>query len=286
MTERSETGVEKFLLYYLCFWIYSFFGWAVESVFCSVNEHKLINRGFLSGPICPIYGFGALIVVLCLTPFLAHPLFLFIDAVVLTSILEYFTSYLMEKLFHARWWDYSQHHFNLNGRICLATSLSFGGLSLFVMYLLHPGIVRLIGILSPTGQAVTAVLFSAVFLVDFSTTIRGMVSFQRKLERLAELSAQIKERLDAIHWKNELPIRERLEQYFQEKREEHAEITADAKESIRALADRLSVVNLRPGFIQRRLKRAFPHLTFHRNLEQARSLKEWLDRKRKHKDEK
>ncbi len=277
--------MQKFLLYYLCFWIYSFLGWAVESTFCSINEQKVINRGFLSGPICPIYGFGALIVILCLTPFLSHPLFLFIDAVVLTSILEYFTSYLMEKLFHARWWDYSHHHFNLNGRICLATSLSFGGLSVFVMYFLHPSVVRLIGILSPFWQAASAALISVIFLADFSTTIRGMVSFQRKMQKLAELSAQIKEKLDAIHWKNELPVRERLEQFFQEKREEHAEIAADARESIHALADRLSALNLHPGFIQRRLKRAFPHLVFHRNLEQARSLKEWLDSKRKHKDE-
>ena len=165
----------------LYFWAYSFLGWVVESTFCSINEHKLINRGFLSGPICPIYGFGALIVILSLTPFLSHPLFLFIDAVVLTSILEYSTSYAMEKLFHARWWDYSQHHFNLNGRICLATSLSFGGLSVFVMYVLHPGIVRLIGLLPQIVQGILGIVI--VVLFAFSTGWNGCPYSQRKSKK-------------------------------------------------------------------------------------------------------
>ncbi len=276
--------MQEILPYFLYFWAYSFLGWVVESTFCSINEHKLINRGFLSGPICPIYGFGALIVILSLTPFLSHPLFLFIDAVVLTSILEYFTSYAMEKLFHARWWDYSQHHFNLNGRICLATSLSFGGLSVFVMYVLHPGIVRLIGLLPQIVQGILGIVIVVLFAVDLSTTVRGMVAFQHRMERLSVLSAQIKEKLDTIHWRTDLPVRERLEQFFQEKREEHLEAANEAKESLNALLERFRSMNVQLGFIQRRLKKAFPHMVLHRNFEQVRSLREWLESKRKSDD--
>ena len=276
--------MQNFLLFFLYFWIYSFLGWVVESTFCSINEHKLINRGFLSGPICPIYGFGALIVILSLTPFLSHPLFLFIDAVVLTSILEYFTSYAMEQLFHARWWDYSQHRFNLNGRICLATSLSFGGLSLFVMYVLHPGVVHLVSYLPQVAQIVISIIILLVFLVDLSTTVQSTINFQQKLDHLAELSTQIKDKLDSIHWHNDLPVRERLEQFFQDKREERMESIAEAKESINQMLEKFRSMSVRPGFIQRRLKKAFPHMVFHKNLEQVRSLREWLENKRKHND--
>ena len=276
--------MQNFLLFFLYFWIYSFLGWVVESTFCSINEHKLINRGFLSGPICPIYGFGALIVILSLTPFLSHPLFLFIDAVVLTSILEYFTSYAMEQLFHARWWDYSQHRFNLNGRICLATSLSFGGLSLFVMYVLHPGVVHLVSYLPQVAQIVISIIILLVFLVDLSTTVQSTINFQQKLDHLAELSTQIKDKLDSIHWHNDLPVRERLEQFFQDKREERMESIAEAKESINQMLEKFRSMSVRPGFIQRRLKKAFPHVVFHKNLEQVRSLREWLENKRKHND--
>lgn len=276
--------MQNFLPFFLYFWIYSFLGWVVESTFCSINEHKLINRGFLSGPICPIYGFGALIVILSLTPFLSHPLFLFIDAVVLTSILEYFTSYAMEQLFHARWWDYSQHRFNLNGRICLATSLSFGGLSLFVMYVLHPGVVHLVSYLPQVAQIVISIIILLVFLVDLSTTVQSTINFQQKLDHLAELSTQIKDKLDSIHWHNDLPVRERLEQFFQDKREERMESIAEAKESINQMLEKFRSMSVRPGFIQRRLKKAFPHMVFHKNLEQVRSLREWLENKRKHND--
>lgn len=276
--------MQNFLPFFLYFWIYSFLGWVVESTFCSINEHKLINRGFLSGPICPIYGFGALIVILSLTPFLSHPLFLFIDAVVLTSILEYFTSYAMEQLFHARWWDYSQHRFNLNGRICLATSLSFGGLSLFVMYVLHPGVVHLVSYLPQVAQIVISIIILLVFLVDLSTTVQSTINFQQKLDHLAELSTQIKDKLDSIHWHNDLPVRERLEQFFQDKREERMESIAEAKESINQMLEKFRSMSVRPGFIQRRLKKAFPHVVFHKNLEQVRSLREWLENKRKHND--
>lgn len=177
--------MQTVVLNVLYFWIYSFLGWAVESTICSVNERKLINRGFLSGPICPIYGFGAMIVILSLTPFLNHPAFLFLDAVVLTSILEYFTSYAMEKLFHARWWDYSQRRWNINGRICAVTLIPFGILGLVMIYLVKPFLFRLFAqIPQPWMDGVCAVLV-AVFLTDtvISTTILG------KIRHTAELAS-------------------------------------------------------------------------------------------------
>ena len=122
----------------LYFFAYSILGWACECLYCGIPARRFINRGFLEGPYCPIYGCGALIVILVLDPLKGHPLLLFLGAMIFTSVLEYVTSWLMEKLFHSKWWDYSERPFNINGRVCLLNSLLFGIMGLAVMYVVHP----------------------------------------------------------------------------------------------------------------------------------------------------
>ena len=124
--------------YILLFFIYSIFGWIMEVVCKLIEKKKFINRGFLIGPYCPIYGHGAILITLLLQKYINDPIALFIMGIVICSILEYLTSYFMEKIFHARWWDYSQRKFNINGRICLRTMIPFGLLGLFIMYVSNP----------------------------------------------------------------------------------------------------------------------------------------------------
>ncbi|HBB29668.1 MAG TPA: hypothetical protein DC000_10580, partial [Clostridiales bacterium] len=112
----------NFYVNFIYFIMYSVIGWICEVIFCSIPEKKFINRGFLNGPLCPIYGFGALIVIFFLTPFKDSIFLVFIFGLIVTSTLEYFTSYAMEKLFHSKWWDYSNNRFNINGRVCLLNS--------------------------------------------------------------------------------------------------------------------------------------------------------------------
>ena len=106
------------MLIMYCSWfiIYSVIGWAYESLLCSVIERRLINRGFLNGPYCPIYGFGALLDIICLNSF-SDPLEIFFLGALLNCTLEYWTSFFMEKMFNGRWWDYSDKKFNINGRV-------------------------------------------------------------------------------------------------------------------------------------------------------------------------
>ena len=104
------------ITYFLYFIIYSFLGWLYESILCSITGKKLVNRGFLNGPVCPVYGFGALLIVLVFYGKETSLLPLFLSSMVLTSVVEYFTAVLLEKLFHARWWDYSGRPFNIHGR--------------------------------------------------------------------------------------------------------------------------------------------------------------------------
>ena len=117
--------------YILLFFTGAFLGWVMEVVCKLIQFGRFINRGFLIGPYCPIYGFGAVLVTALLTPFSASPPAVFVLAMAVCGTLEYLTSYSMEKLFHARWWDYSHRRFNLNGRVCAGTLIPFGLMGLW-----------------------------------------------------------------------------------------------------------------------------------------------------------
>ena len=124
--------------YFLLFIIYSNLGWLMEVTLKSIELKKFINRGFLIGPICPIYGYGCLLIIILLKNFTSNIVLLFFSSVIICSILEYLTSYIMEKLFKARWWDYSRRKYNINGRICLNTMIPFGLLGCLMMYVVNP----------------------------------------------------------------------------------------------------------------------------------------------------
>ncbi len=133
-----------FMYYFLIFIIYSILGWLMETCLCSFKQKKIVNRGFLIGPYCPIYGWGALIIILTLTKYKNDPFIIFGMALLICSILEYFTSWLMEKFFNARWWDYSTQKFNLEGRICLKNSILFGLGGVLVLLVFQPIIENLL----------------------------------------------------------------------------------------------------------------------------------------------
>lgn len=152
--------------YFILFLIYSFIGWVIEVCFTYARGHTLVNRGFLIGPYCPIYGFGCILMLFLLDKYLDDPIVLFVMAMVICSILEYLTSYFMEKLFKARWWDYSDRKFNINGRICLETLIPFGLLGCFLMYVLNPFISGLVLRMSESMINSIATLLFILFLID------------------------------------------------------------------------------------------------------------------------
>lgn len=155
-----------FCRYVLLFFVYSFLGWCLEVVCKLVSDHKFVNRGFLIGPYCPIYGHGALIMTLLLNRYLNDPVTLFIMIILCCSLLEYFTSYFLEKIFHTRWWDYSGYRFNINGRICLETMVPFGLFGLFIMYITNPFFLGLINKISTPILIFLTIILLSVYLVD------------------------------------------------------------------------------------------------------------------------
>ena len=133
--------MENIIKYILLFFFYSAAGWCLETTYCSIGEKRFINRGFLTGPLCPIYGTAALVlIILIYNPFKDNMLVVFLLGIVLSDIVEFFTSLIMEKLFAARWWDYTYELFNLSGRICLKHSLYWGVISIAFVKVIHPAV--------------------------------------------------------------------------------------------------------------------------------------------------
>ncbi|AOR24063.1 putative ABC transporter permease [Clostridium taeniosporum] len=178
--------LNNFSLYNLIyfFMIYSFLGWCVEISYAYKNNHYFINRGFLYGPFCPIYGFGIVFMLVTLHNFTDNLLLLFILATLLTSFIEYLTGFILEKVFKSKWWDYTEDPFNLHGRICLGFSLLWGAASVIVIKILHPIIEYLIDNLPITIGTYIFHIIIIYFIIDFIFTINSLVDFKNLLIKL------------------------------------------------------------------------------------------------------
>lgn len=171
-------------LEYLFLWFifYSFAGWVYESILVSSQQHRWVNRGFLNGPLCPIYGTGAVAGVVILGR-IHNPVALFFLAMIGASVLEYFTSWAMEQLFHARWWDYSHFRFNLNGRICLLGAVVFGVGGVVIVDVIQPQVVRVTNMIPLQVIHVLFIVLMALTIADTIVTVCGIVNFEQSLEQ-------------------------------------------------------------------------------------------------------
>ena len=191
--------------YFLFFIGYSVLGWCMEVVVKRIQYGRFINRGFLIGPYCPIYGVGALLITLALERYRSDPLALFVMGMTVCAILEYLTSYVMERIFHARWWDYSSKRFNINGRICLDTMIPFGLLGLLIMYVLNPFVTGVIGLFHPLARRALCVAIGAGFAFDCAVSVTVLSHVRRENKALdrdntEEMSAQVRAALAAKGW--------------------------------------------------------------------------------------
>ena len=179
---------------FLYFFIYSVIGWCAEMLYCRLYDGKWSDRGFLYGPYCPIYGFGGLIVLIFLEPVANNEILVFLLAMILTSILEYITSFLMEKIFDAKWWDYSDRPLNINGRVCLLNSTLFGLLGLIITYIIHPYVKILINYIPGTFVQYIVLLIMIILSVDFTITLNSLLNFKDKLKEIESIKETLKEK--------------------------------------------------------------------------------------------
>ncbi len=178
-------GFSLFMYLFIMFWVFSILGWILEVLYFIVDDKELINRGFLIGPYCPIYGFGAM--VMLLISLLSNDVFvIFILSMVLCSTLEYFTSFLMEALFQVRWWDYSNDQFNINGRVCLRNAIGFGALGVLFVKLLLPWYNKLIGVLDYNVSFTICIIILVLTTIDVLVSINAMSKVKSTIEKNLE----------------------------------------------------------------------------------------------------
>lgn len=284
MWELQIAGVD---LYHILNWlfIYSFLGWVWESSYVSVKEKRLVNRGFVTGPVCTIYGFGAVSVYLILKPVSGNLFWLYLGGVIVPTILEYLTAVLMETIFHTSWWDYSQNKYNFQGRICLGASLGWGIFSIILFYGFQPVVDRIVSLYSiATGKLLVGAA-SLTYAVDFGMSFMNAMQIGEKLRnmdavidelteyiqstRIFRSTEELKERLGSYRGlERGTELRRRLEARFdaivafggEEFKGKQEERKAQIEERIALLQSRYEQLRSHGGWLTNRAMNAYPHM--------------------------
>lgn len=226
------------------FFIFCLFGWIWESLYMSIREGRATNRGFLNGPYIPIYGFGGIAIFLVFqryaSAFISHEsIKIYFYGLIFATILEYITSFLMEKIFKARWWDYSNEFMNLNGRICLISSLFWGFLSVLFVQIINPFLLTRINGFSHDMRLIIVTAMSTTMIIDIGVTINSIVSLQQKVSAVLKFD----EKFEML--KNKLND-------LSEATEEHKKALLESKNKLYSISNPFT----------KRLISAFPDLRF------------------------
>lgn len=180
------------------FVLYAVLGWCCEVVFAAVNQGKFVNRGFLAGPVCPVYGCGVAAILFCLLPVADNPLLLFAGSVLVTSLIEFITGFVLEKIFHQKWWDYSDQPFQLGGYVCLKFSLLWGLACVLVVRVVHPLMIELIRWVHPVAGHILLGLAILLLAVDFGITVAALLKIKKRLRVLHQLEEHIRELAESL----------------------------------------------------------------------------------------
>lgn len=253
----------EIIRYVLYFFIYSFLGWTVESIGCSIASKRIINRGFLNGPICPVYGFGAAIIISLLERF-DNIVIIFLLGMILTTILEYFTGFILETLFHAKWWDYSDRKFNIKGRVCLKNAIYFGVMSVIIVKLIHPFIKYFVGTIPYRILISMAIITTLWTIIDLIVTIITLKKLDIKLNLLDEIIADLSE----INVKLDKFDRGEIQALFKTVNKDELE-TREKINKINSKLDRIES-NI---ILQKRVIKAFPYIKHKKQQEQLEYFK-------------
>ncbi len=269
MWDLTVCGID---FYHLMNWliIYSFFGWVWETCYVSVKSGKFVNRGFINGPLCTIYGFGAVSVYVLLKPFSDNLLYLYLGGVVVATALEYVTAVLMESIFHTSWWDYSDNKFNFQGRICLGASLGWGAFTVILFKVLHP-LVESIVILYPVYVGEIGICVIGIgYVVDFAFSAAAAFRIHEKLpvieaameQAKGEMLVKMHEKIASVGFAKEATlesVKERLGdvEVLKEMEQKRAAIAAEISTE---LQKRKEAMAAKVGHNMQRFVKAYPNL--------------------------
>lgn len=247
--------MNMYYIYFLSFVIYSFLGWICETTYCLMIDKQYVNRGFLKGPFCPIYGAGALIVIIILTPISNNIILLFLSGMIFTSVLEYITGFLLEIIFNLKWWDYSNYRFNIKGRVCLLNSILFGILSVVTVTIINPIIIEYIRNIPFNIITWICGLSVIYFLIDSITSGYKILQLGGKLREMHMLFEEIREKSEDYKG----VIQQNISRFDGLIEQENEKIVF-AKDQINKLKIKLESIILKNKFINKRIIRAFPNI--------------------------
>lgn len=215
------------------FYLYCFLGWCFESAYVSLKKRKPVNRGFMRGPFLPLYGSGAIMMLVVSMPFQGHVFLVYLAGCVGATALEYVTGVVMEALFHVRYWDYSDQKFNFQGHICLSSTLAWGALTVLMTYYLHKPVERFVLLIPSSLLTILAFLLTAVIFADFALAFKTALDMRDvlvKLERVKEEIGHVQRRLDVVIALTEEDISQRKEEFSERKEQLVENLTARKQE--------------------------------------------------------
>lgn len=262
------------------FIVYAFIGWCTEVSYATLDTGKFVNRGFMNGPYCPIYGVGVVIVVAVLTPLQNNLLILFIGSFLLTSTLEFITGFILEKVFHNKWWDYSDFPFNIKGYVCLKFSIYWGLACTFVMKVVHPIIYDVIVWIPHTLGIILVSIIMCAFFVDLGITVATILKFNKRLKIMDDMASSIRRLSDEIgeniyeNVSEALEKKGELEDMLAEKQREHMVLVEEKKKERAELMERYEKLFEEKSLGFKRLVKAFPDMKSRDNSEALDSFKE------------
>lgn len=274
--------------------IYSILGWIWEVFYVFLDTDKLVNRGFLNGPLCPIYGIGATMVYLFLSPIEYNLGLLYLGGIILPTVVEYITGTVMENLFHASWWDYSDRKFNLKGRICLQVSIGWGLFSVVMIRVIHPIVYDIVEVIPYKVGIILASVTLSLIVSDLIVTVSHVAKFNEKLEKLGRAKDELRIRLEnasIYETKEEILLKLKLSEneYIEELKERIAKFKETNIEGIERIEQTFEETKERyskyrkaiakRSYIEKRLLTAFPKIKPLKNIDIFKEIMDKLNTK-------
>ncbi len=264
-------------IYYLIlyFFTYGFLGWCTEVAFASVKQSQFVNRGFLNGPICPIYGVGVSAVVVLLEPWKNHLVLLYIASVVLVTLIEGITGYAMDKIFHHKWWDYSNQPLNIGGYVCLLFSFVWGIACVLIMKVIHPLIHNVLSIIPVVLGIVVIAVLAGVLFADIYVTASGILKLNRRLEAMEKIAAELHEISDKVGINIHENVMETMDK-LEDAGELFEGVTEETKNRVNELKEHYEQLAAARTRVSERLMKAFPRMESRRHKDILNELKDTL----------
>lgn len=267
-------GIYEILAY---FFVYGVLGWCVEVAFAAVKEGRFVNRGFLNGPICPIYGVGVVSVIFSLQGFSESLLILYLASAVLVTFIEWLTGYVMDRIFHQKWWDYSGQPLNIGGYVCLPFSLIWGVFCVFIVKCFQPLVAHLIGYIPHIAGIVILAILSIAMLADLYVTASAILKLNKRLEAMEKIAAELREFSDRMGeniyenvkdgMEKEEQLKSKVASMKEVRKELRAEYSAGKEEWYKSQQQKLDELKGRYdslvnglGSVGERLVKAFPNM--------------------------